>query len=148
MSEVEPPKKDGTLWLRPKRTIVYDTDSKEIMKESISIWYYGNNGWESIIDFDTKYVLDKEFDYTAKSDPIYLSHHSYPNEGKVSDSIRFRLYDGSRSIGNNGNLVTETGLKKHVDELNTTINELLSVINGMNTTIENLNTRLILLENN
>ena len=132
MAEKEPIMKMGTLWLRPKRTVAYDTDSNEVMKDSWSINYYGDNGWESILDFDTKYTISSQsFDSPSDNPIVPDSIPESEYDGSVGWMMNMYLYKGNRPIGENMNLVTEQGLKVEIDTLNSRINELDSKIDNI-----------------
>lgn len=117
LSEDEPIMKMGTLWLKRKRETPYNSDANEVMKDSLSLWYFGPKGWESLIDFDTKYTLSKSFNYYEANHPIQIYSIPNINTGVTETVLDINLYDGSREPGNCGNLVMESGLKSQVDKL-------------------------------
>lgn len=139
MSEKEPIMKAGTLWLKNKRDVIYNPDSESKMKVSRSILYYGNNGWESFIDFDTRYDIESIYDYNVKEQPIELYRFSDEEKGIVTTTINYNLYDGNRNIANSSNLVLESGLKKHVDDLQRKIDDLTRELSEVKQAISNIN---------
>lgn len=124
LSEGEPVMRTGTLWLKRKRETPYNSDANEVMKDSLSLWYFGPKGWESLIDFDTKYTLDKSFNYYEDNLPISIYDIPNINTGVTKTILDINLYNGSREPGNCGNLVMESGLKSQVDKLQEQIDNL------------------------
>lgn len=149
MSESEPIMKMGTLWIKPERVVIGDPDSKESMKESVSLWYYGNNGWTSILDFDTNYNISiLPFDTPSEESVIPDKYQASMYNGITDIILKTYLYNGNRSIGDNSNLVTEQGLKNHIEELNSKIQQLQTTIEEMTATIAILQTEVDFLKGN
>lgn len=89
-----------------------------------SLWWFTSQGWKKLFDFDTRYSVSTDYSFEASETP-YDSESVYdPKVGVVSVSNTYNLYDAARKIGDNANLVTEKGLKHHVDDLQSQINDL------------------------
>lgn len=134
MSESEPVN-HGTLWLRKKMNSL---DPKGPMQ--FEIWYFGDNGWQPLADFDTRYSIDNNFNYTGNDKAVNILETKDIEHGTVNTTLDFFIYDGSRQLANNNNLVNESGLKTQVDNL-------LNKINQINSTIQSLESRISSLEN-
>lgn len=142
LSENEPMKR-GSLWLKRKRQTPYNNDSKEKMKYSLSVWYYGNYGWESIIDFDTRYNINTVYDYDAGQSAVSITERGDIDKGTVTYTANIALYDGTRAIGGNTNLVVEKGLKKHVDSLQNQIDTINVKIAGIENKIASIEDSIV-----
>lgn len=137
MSVLEPIKKEGTLWFREKMNSIKDNEGKQ-KKTGISIWYFGNNGWSPIIDLDTRYSTNTNFDFTAADDPIVTKPSNDTENGVVTTDVTYSIYNGNRELGSNANIVNETGLKKHVDDLQSQINALRARVTQLETNLTEL----------
>lgn len=159
MSETEP-LTEGTLWLRKKHNTI-GPKPNEIPPVGMSIWWFGEQGWLPMYDLDTRYELNDVFDYEAVGvNPIGIEITPNQEAGVVNIEKTYSMYSGNRALGNNVNFVNETGLKKHVDDLQAQIDalkervELLenivsnhtATLSGHTTSISNLNTRVSALE--
>lgn len=154
MSESEPVN-HGTLWLREKKNTLDPDGPKQY-----DIWYFGERGWQPVADFDTRFSFTKTLDYEGVTDPIDINVTKDAENGIVEVSSDYSIYSGSRALGNNANLVNETALKLHVDDLQSQISQLnvkvntlesqVSVLQGLvashATTISELNSRITALE--
>lgn len=118
LSKAEPSVED--LWMRIN--IEKLPNGKAI--HGHSLWWFSPQGWKKLFDFDTRYDVATNYSYTASKMPYESTSVYDPKVGIVSVSNTYNLYDASREIGNNANLVTETGLKVHVDKLQGQINSL------------------------
>lgn len=148
MSETEPINQ-GTLWLKTKENTMDPKGPKQF-----EIWYFGSKGWQPLADFDTRDSLTQNINYTESSKAVDITEEGSPEHGIVDRTLDFYIYNGSRTLGNNANLVNEAALKQHVDELQgqiTTLNNQVSTLQGLvashSTTISQLNSRLTALEN-
>ena len=130
MSPTEPVT-DSTLWLKGKRSTIKDLKPNELPPMGISIWYFGERGWQPLIDFDTRYNLNDLYDYAAATEPISTLVTPHHEVGIVDVDRTYSLYDASRELGNNANIVNETGLKHHVDFLQSQIDSLLARVNTL-----------------
>lgn len=138
MSQTEPTT-EGTLWLRKKHNTI-GPKPNEVPPVGISIWYFGEQGWEPMYDLDTRYELSDSFDFVAaETKPIDVEVTPNPEVGLVSIEKTYSMYDGTRALGSNLNFVNETGLKKHVDDLQSQINALkerVSTLESQMTTLQ------------
>lgn len=155
MSETEPVN-HGTLWLKKKKNTL-DPDGPE----QIEIWYFGENGWQPMADFDTRFSFTNNFNYTESDTPVDITIDSNPEHGIVGVLTDYFIYSGNRSMKSSSNLVNESALKLHIDDLqsqittlNIRVNTLESQVSNLQsavashaTTIAELNSRIQALEN-
>lgn len=144
MSTTEPVT-DGTLWLKKKKSTIKDQKPNELIPMGTSIWYFGEIGWQPLIDFDTRYNLNDFYKYTSTTKPIEMRVTPHHEIGIVDIDRTYFMYDGSRNIGNNGNIVNERGLKKHVDDLQNQINTLKEKVSELEEQVASHTTQI---ENN
>lgn len=132
MSQVEPSPND--LWMRDAVENIKNEDGSITHKHlGKSLWWFTPQGWKKLFDFDTRYSFEYEYDYDVSDIPFDVISSYDEKIGIHSSEGTFFLYDGSRSLESSSNLVTEGGLKKHVDEIKTEINKMqksLSKIEG------------------
>lgn len=140
MSETEPVQ-HGTLWLRKKHNTI-GPKPNEVPPVGMSIWWFGERGWQPMYDLDTRYDLIDNFSYGVSSTPTNIEVVQQPEVGVVTIEKTYSLYDGSRAIGNNTNFVNETGLKKHVDELQAQIDALKTRVTTLETKVESLESQV------
>lgn len=132
LSKTEPD--TGSLWMRQ-----VSDKGKDL---GFSLWWFTSEGWKKLFDFDTRYNVSTSYNYTA-SDKPYESKEVYnPENGIVKVDNAYNLYDASRDIGNNANLVTETGLKYHVDYLQSQIDTIQQSISSIDAKISYIEGRL------
>lgn len=138
MSETEPVT-EGTLWLRKKHNTI-GPKPNEVPPVGMSIWWFGEQGWQPMYDLDTRYELNDSFDYAAVGvKPIEVEITPSPEVGIVNIEKTYSMYSGNRTLGNNANFVNETGLKKHVDDLQAQIDALkvrVATLEGKVATLE------------
>lgn len=128
MSNTEP-LETRTLWIKEKTGGV--SPSGDNISKGNSIWYFGNQGWAPLFDFNTKYIISDSISYDATADMI-VSKDTPDNSKETVDISRiYAVYDGSRDIGENANIVNETGLKVHVDSLQSQIDSAMTLIAGL-----------------
>lgn len=114
LSQTEPQPSD--LWMR-----ITSDKGKEL---GHSLWWFTAQGWKKLFDFDTRYSVTTNYNYKASSQ-AYESKSIYdPESGVVTVTNAYSLYDGTRDLGNNANLVLEKGLKTHVDILQKNIDKV------------------------
>ena len=134
MSNTEP-LETRTLWIKEKTGGV--SPSGDNISKGNSIWYFGNQGWTPLFDFNTKYIISDSISFDATADMI-VSKDTPDNSKETVDISRiYSVYDGSRDIGENANIVNETGLKKHVESLQSQINSALSQIETVSSSLTN-----------
>lgn len=137
MSETEPVT-DGTLWLRRKHNTI-GPKPNEVPPAGMSIWWFGEQGWQPMYDLDTRYELNDTFNYEEGAKPIDIEVTPNPEVGVVNIEKTYFMYNGNRALGNNINFVNETGLKKHVDDLQAQIDALkarVATLEGKVATLE------------
>lgn len=159
ISETEPLTED-TIWLRDKKNIL-QPDDNVIPYKGLNLWYFGENGWESMYDSNTEYKLNLYFNYNpAYTNPVTNLVNTSSDKSNVTITSTYFIYTGSRELSNTINLVTEKALKKHIEELQeeidtlgrtlNTLNNRISTLEGQNnsysTTIANLEQRISALE--
>lgn len=118
LSKTEPNVED--LWMRIN---IEKTDKGKFI-HGHSLWWFTTQGWKKLFDFDTRYDVKTEYSYTASESPYDSKSEYNPKVGMVTVDNTYNLYDASRTIGDNANLVTEKGLKYHVDNLQRQIDAL------------------------
>lgn len=129
LSQAEPQVSD--LWMRIN--IEKTPDGKAI--HGHSLWWFTSQGWKKLFDFDTRYNTTTDFKY-ATSDKPFESESVYDSKtGVVSISNAYHLYDGSRELTNGANIVLESGLKKHVDNLQLQINKVNDRVTTLTNTV-------------
>ena len=123
LSETEP--QTSELWMRDAIEFVKNEDGSTTKKSlGKSIWWFTPHGWKKLFDFDTRYAFTYDYIYNGSDTPLTLDSVYEPEHGISEVSNTMYLYDASRTIGNNSNLVIEKGLKYHVDDLLKKINAL------------------------
>lgn len=128
MSNTEP-LETRTLWIKEKTGGV--SPSGNNVSKGNSIWYFGNQGWKPLFDFDTRYIFKDKISYEPSTE-ITSSEQTPDNEnGIVNIEKTFSMYNGDRELGNNENFVNETGLKVHVDSLQSQIDSAMTLIAGL-----------------
>lgn len=124
LSEVEPG--HSCLWLRPPRE----------NKGAMSLWWFSPQGWKKLFDLDTRYTTNVDFSVTP-AESFMDSESTYDNfSGIVTTDTTYNVYDGSREIGDNGNLVVEKGLKYHVDNLQEQIDDMNDKLDDLSERVE------------
>lgn len=124
MSETEPVP-DGTLWLKKKKNSISNDDPSSKEPFGYDIWWFGPLGWQPLLDLDTRYeYVNKTLTGGVGGVPVMTEQTKFPEIGMVRIDTTYSIYDGSRALANNTNIVNETGLKKHVDDLQRQIDAL------------------------
>ena len=132
MSETEPTT-EGILWLRKKNNSI-EPDSPG----GFSIWWFGEKGWQPLYDLDTRYDLSDSIDYSASSESTGITTIPDLENGLVTIVKTYSVYNGNRTIGSNANFVNETGLKKHVDDLQFQISNLKAEVSSLKNQVKTL----------
>lgn len=148
LSETEP--MTSALWIRDAEPQVKKSpENVTLSNAGKSIWWFTPWGWKKLFDFDTRYSFNYEFNYEGSETPFDGESEYNEKIGIVDNNYTYSLYDGSRDIADNANLVTEKGLKKHIDEINEEFEDLKervttneNSIETINETIEKLGTNL------
>lgn len=116
MSETEPVAL-STLWLREKED--------ETKDKGLSIWYFGENGWTPIKDFDTNYQVKMNPNKEAASSEEPFSYKSeITNPGQKQITINIDTFDGTRPVSDSSSVVLEKGLYTVYNKLNESITAL------------------------
>lgn len=141
MSETEPIT-EGTLWLRKKHNTI-GPKPNEVPPVGMSIWWFGEQGWQPLYDLDTRYRFVDTYSYNSTSgDPISVEVIPDIENGVVSIERDYSIYNGARDLNNNTNLVNETGLKKHVDDLQAKIDALKQRVSTLEDKVETLESQV------
>ena len=111
LSHTEPNVED--LWMRIN---IEKTPNGEAI-HGHSLWWFTDKGWKKLFDFDTRYSVTTDYDFSKSNKPYDSKSEYNPEIGIVSVSETYYLYDATRALENSANLVTEKGLKYHVDVL-------------------------------
>lgn len=127
LSKTEPSVED--LWMR--------LTPNETNGIGHSLWWFTSQGWKKLFDFDTRYSINTDFSYEASKKPFDSDSTYSPETGIVDMTNTYSLYDGSRELGDNANLVTEGGLKVHVDAINKEINSIKQRLTKVETNLNN-----------
>lgn len=137
LSKVEP-ENTKDLWMR--NNIPYTLkDGKKGMPHSKSLWWFSPSGWKKLFDFDTRYETKWLFESTAQAEtPLEATEVHDPVIGITEVTNTVHIYDATRTLGNNKNLVNETGLKHHVDDLQGQINSLKSQVTTLQSKVSTL----------
>lgn len=106
----------GSLWMRQ----VEDKGQKL----GHSLWWFTSEGWKKLFDFDTRYNMSTEYKYSESESPYESKSEYDPESGVVKSNITYYLYDASRDISDSLNIVTEKGLKVHIDSIKEEITSL------------------------
>lgn len=123
MSDTEP--QTSELWLRDAVEVIKNEDGSTTKKNlGKSVWWFTPQGWKKLFDFDTRYAFTYDYIYTGSTDPLVVESTYEAEHGISAIDNTMYLYDASRTIGNNSNIVIEKGLKYHVDDLQKRINAL------------------------
>lgn len=139
LSETEP-ENISDFWLRD------NVDPKK-MTHSKSLWWFTPEGWKKLFDFDTRYNVSWNFDYETQSDfPMEVSESYDVTTGIDTVNNTVYIYDATRDIENNENLVNEIGLKWHVDDLQKKIDALAARVSQNEKDIASLKSRASSLE--
>lgn len=141
MAETEPVT-SGTLWLKTKPNTTNGEDG------GLSVWYFGENGWTPLFDSDTRYNTTYSFEKTASEVSVTSIPNVQHKDGITNVSNTMYIYDGSRELGNNYNLVTEAGLNVHVTSLQEQINNLSNSLTDLAGVTERLGQRIDTIESN
>lgn len=142
MSETEPVP-DGTLWLRKKKNSINTEDPESKKPFGFDIWWFGPIGWQPLLDLDTRYeYTDKVLTGGVSGVPVVTEQTKFPNIGMVRIDTTYSIYDGSRVLANNTNIVNEKGLKKHVDDLQSQINALTARVSTLESEVASLRTKV------
>ena len=141
MSQVEPSPND--LWMRDAVENIKNEDGSTTRKHlGKSLWWFTPQGWKKLFDFDTRYSFKYDYSYGVSDLPINSESSYNPEHGITAVDNTFYLYDGSRALKNSGNLVTEKGMKKHVDNLQGQIDSIKNELEFTNQRIDTLESRL------
>lgn len=143
---VNEPMTDGTLWIRQKKNTIKDTATNTIPPAGMSIWWYGERGWMPLVDLDTRYNLHDAYAKEGVEDPIDITVVSKPEVGIVDITMTYSIYDATRELANNANLVNETGLKYHVDDLQSQIDALAERVTSLEERMTEIENRVSVLE--
>lgn len=141
MSPTEPVT-DGTLWLKGRKSTIKDQKPNELPPIGMSIWYFSEEGWKPLIDFDTRYNLNDLYDYAATSEPINTVVTPHHEVGIVDVDRTYSFYDASRELGDNANIVNEAGLKHHVDFLQGQVDSLSARVTALEEQLATLQGRV------
>ncbi len=124
MSTTEPVT-DGTLWLKKKKNSINNEDPNSKKPFGFDIWWFGPVGWQPLLDFDTRYeYVNHTLTDGVGTVPVLTEQTKFPEIGQIRIDTTYSIYDGSRALAANTNIVNETGLKKHIDDLQGQINAL------------------------
>lgn len=130
LSETEPI--HTSLWLRP------DKD-----KHGMTIWWYSPQGWKQLFDADTRYNIKSEFDFSPAEYALVTKGTADHKNGITEVNNTYYIYDASREIGDNDNLVNEKGLKYHIDDIQDKIEaideRIEELVTRVDTNEENIN---------
>lgn len=140
MSKTEPVT-DNTLWIRRKKGLMRSKPN-ELSPKSVGIWYFGEDGWMPLIDFDTKYNLNDFSNFSVGTNPIKTEVIEHHDNGTIDVNKTFNFYNGNRPLEDAVNFVNETGLKKHVDDLQGQINALKSRVNTLESKVSSLEAQI------
>lgn len=138
MSKTEPVP-DGTLWLKEKESTINNKDQEDNKPLGFDIWWFGPSGWQPLLDLDTRYKYTNQTLTDGVGEvPVVTEQTEFSNIGIVRVDNTYSIYDGSRALANNTNFVNETGLKKHVDNLQSQINTLSTKISALESKVTSL----------
>lgn len=147
MSETEPVPYQGILWLKKKKSSLSSKDSDIETSLGYDIWWFSPNGWRPLLDLDTRYEYENTtITENSSSTPITIDQTNFSETGIVKVNTTYSIYDGSRTIDNNTNLVNETGLKKHVDDLQSQITTLSNKVSTLESKVSTLESKVSTLE--
>lgn len=150
MSETEPVP-DGTLWLKKKKNSINNEGPNSKKPFGFDIWWFGPVGWQPLLDLDTNEYLDPDTRYEYVNHtltggvgtvPVLTEQTKFPEIGQVRIDTTYSVYDGSRALAANTNIVNETGLKKHVDDLQSQINALKARVATLESEVASLTTQV------
>lgn len=131
------PENTNDLWMRDN--IVPLSNGKNELPHSKSLWWYCPEGWKKLFDFDTRYNTEWIFEYESQADdPLETTEKYDPMTGVTKVTNTLHIYDATRDLENNWNLVNEIGLKWHVDDFQKKIDDLQVQV----TTLKDLNASL------
>lgn len=136
MSESEP--LHTSLWLRQALTPSKEDGKVVIRPMGFNLWWFSPQGWKPLSDFDTRYEVENNYLPDASSKPLDTETSYDYKIGVMSVVNTHFIYDASRVLGNNKNLVEETGLKHHVDDLQGQINSLKSRVSVLENKVSSL----------
>lgn len=135
------------LWMRDN--IVPLSNGKNELPHSKSLWWYCPEGWKKLFDFDTRYETGWIFEYESQADdPLEVTEVYDPVIGITKVTNTLHIYDATRDLENNWNLVNEIGLKWHVDDLQRKIDNLQSQVNTLKEQNATLNQSVSTLQSN
>lgn len=134
MSETEPVT-PGTLWMRLKKNSIKGNNDEKLPVAGMSIWWFGEKGWQPLVDLDTRYTVTNINNYEPATKPLDSEVTNKPEIGMVDTVVTYNIYNGSRGLGSNSNFVNETGLKKHVDILKSEIDSLTNRVTVLEKTV-------------
>lgn len=141
------PTNTNDLWMRD--TAVSPSSNKNEMSHNKSLWWYCPEGWKKLFDFDTRYDTEWMFECESQADkPLDVVEKYDPLIGITKVTNTLHIYDATRSLENNWNLVNEIGLKWHVDDLQKKINNLQSQVNTLKEQNTSLSQSLSTLQSN
>lgn len=142
MSETEPVP-DGTLWLKKKKNSINNEDPNSKKPFGFDIWWFGPVGWQPLLDPDTRYeYVNHTLTGGVGTVPVLTEQTKFPEIGQVRIDTTYSIYDGSRALAANTNIVNETGLKKHVDDLQSQINALKARVATLESEVASLTTQV------
>lgn len=149
MSETEP-ESEGTLWLKPKKESLKHNAWDFSRPEQFDIWYFSENGWSPIADYDTTFeafTLNTTNESSNQS-LIYLHSSKYNEEIQSYTQIYvIRVFDGNRNLNSKSkSFVTESGLYQINKEITSKIEANKTEIDYLKSEIDNLKARLSALE--
>lgn len=125
LSKTEPNVED--LWMRINiERLPEGSKYGKKFKHGHSLWWFSPFGWKKLFDFDTRYNVSTDYMYNGTPElPLQTETDYNPEIGIVKVVNTYYVYDGAtRDLKNTRNLVNETGLKKHVDDLQSQIDAL------------------------
>lgn len=132
MSETEPVN-HGTLWLREKKNTL-DPDGPT----QLAIWYFGDNGWQPLADFDTRFSITANPNFAGGDKSLEFAASTSPEHGIIEILLDYFIYNGDRELNNNANLVVEAALKLHVDDLQSQITALSARVSTLESQVSTL----------
>lgn len=148
MSETEPVP-DGTLWLKKKKNSISNDDPSSKEPFGFDMWWFGPLGWQPLLDLDTRYeYINNTLTGSTSIVPVATAQTKYPDLGTIEVKTTYSIYNGNRALSNNTNLVNETGLKKHVDDLQSQITALVARVSTLENKVSTLEGKVTTLESN
>lgn len=89
-----------------------------------SVWWYTTQGWKKFFDANTRYYTEWKFNNEASNTPITFTSNADDKNGVTEVVNNVYTYDASRELSDNANIVTEEGLKYHIDSIQAKLDAL------------------------